>query len=139
MHVIYLIQKFMFQAVLCIFLSFYFVICLRITVYICSFNKTFSITIFNQLIFFILYFLYHLLTFIICILSQFPDNGINKLDQRLLFFRHDYNYENILLPISSVSDVVENSLIEIVLSGKRRYTFTSNCKVAYILFLIYMA
>lgn len=50
---------------------------------------------------------------------QFPEHGISKLDQRLLFFRHDYTNENILLPLSSVSDVTENTLIEIVLSGKK--------------------
>lgn len=49
--------------------------------------------------------------------KKFPDHGISKLDQRLLFFRHDYNYENILLPLTSISDISENTLIEIVLSG----------------------
>ncbi|XP_054723048.1 serine/threonine-protein kinase D1-like [Uloborus diversus] len=49
--------------------------------------------------------------------KRFPDHGINKLDQRLIFFRHDYNFENILSPILSASEIIENSLIEIVLSG----------------------
>lgn len=50
---------------------------------------------------------------------QFPEHGISKLDQRLLLFRHDYTNENILLPLNSVSDITENTLIEIVLSGKK--------------------
>ncbi|GFT39705.1 hypothetical protein NPIL_56091 [Nephila pilipes] len=49
--------------------------------------------------------------------KKFPDHGISKLDQRLLFFRHDYNFDNILLPVLTTADVIENGLIEIVLSG----------------------
>ncbi|XP_035217433.1 serine/threonine-protein kinase D1-like isoform X1 [Stegodyphus dumicola] len=49
--------------------------------------------------------------------KKFPDHGISKLDQRLIFFRHDYNFENILVPVSTVSDVFDNGLIEIVLAG----------------------
>ncbi|GIY18404.1 hypothetical protein CEXT_310971 [Caerostris extrusa] len=49
--------------------------------------------------------------------KKFPDHGINKLDQRLLFFRHDYNFDSILLPVLTTADVLENGLIEIVLSG----------------------
>ncbi|KAF8793614.1 Serine/threonine-protein kinase D3 like protein [Argiope bruennichi] len=49
--------------------------------------------------------------------QKFPDHGISKLDQRLLFFRHDYNFDTILLPVLTVSDVLENGIIEVVLSG----------------------
>ncbi|KAG8180693.1 hypothetical protein JTE90_006251 [Oedothorax gibbosus] len=49
--------------------------------------------------------------------KKFPDHGISKLEQRLLFFRHDYNFDNILLPIVTPADILENGLIEVVLSG----------------------
>ncbi|GFQ96825.1 hypothetical protein TNCT_663981 [Trichonephila clavata] len=49
--------------------------------------------------------------------KKFSDHGISKLEQRLLFFRHDYNFDSILLPVLTTSDVVENGIIEIVLSG----------------------
>ncbi|GBM48790.1 Serine/threonine-protein kinase D3 [Araneus ventricosus] len=48
---------------------------------------------------------------------KFLDHGIGKLDQRLLFFRHDYNFDTILLPVLTISDVVENGIIEVVFSG----------------------
>ncbi|KAJ6217177.1 hypothetical protein RDWZM_008334, partial [Blomia tropicalis] len=48
---------------------------------------------------------------------KFPEHGLNRLTERLLLFRHDYNSENMLLPINAVSDVVEGSLVEIVVSA----------------------
>lgn len=49
---------------------------------------------------------------------QLPEHGLNRLSERLLLFRHDYNSENILLPINAASDVAEGTLVEIVVSGK---------------------
>lgn len=35
-----------------------------------------------------------------------------------MLFRHDYSSENMLLPINAVSDVTEDSVVEIVVSGR---------------------
>ncbi|KAL3183598.1 hypothetical protein MRX96_033704 [Rhipicephalus microplus] len=50
--------------------------------------------------------------------KRLPEHGLNRLSERLLLFRHDYNSENILLPINAASDVAEGTLVEIVVSGK---------------------
>lgn len=51
---------------------------------------------------------------------QFPDHGLNRLNERLLLFKHEYNSEYVLLPINVASDVAEGALVEIVVSGKSR-------------------
>ncbi|RWS30043.1 serine/threonine-protein kinase D1-like protein [Leptotrombidium deliense] len=48
---------------------------------------------------------------------QFPDHGLNRLNERLILFKHDYSSENILLPINVASDITDGSLVEIVVSG----------------------
>lgn len=48
---------------------------------------------------------------------QCPDHGINRLLERLLLFRHDYSVPNILQIINCASDVVDETLVEIVLTG----------------------
>ncbi|CAH1977507.1 unnamed protein product [Acanthoscelides obtectus] len=50
--------------------------------------------------------------------SKIPDHGINKIEDRLLLFIHAYNSNNILQLVNSASDVVDETLIEIVLTGK---------------------
>lgn len=50
--------------------------------------------------------------------SKVPDHGINRIEDRILLFRHEYNTNNILQFVNSASDVVDESLIEIVLTGK---------------------
>ncbi|CAH1364769.1 serine/threonine-protein kinase D3 isoform X1 [Tenebrio molitor] len=50
--------------------------------------------------------------------SKIPDHGINRLEDRLLLFRHEYNSNNILQFINSASEIVDETLIEIVLTGK---------------------
>ncbi|KAL1114945.1 hypothetical protein AAG570_007768 [Ranatra chinensis] len=50
--------------------------------------------------------------------SKCPEHGINRLSERLLLFKHDYNIQNILQLISSASDVVDETLVEIVLTGQ---------------------
>lgn len=47
-----------------------------------------------------------------------PDNGITRLKDRILLFRHDYSSPNILHYVNSASEVVDEVLIEIVLSGQ---------------------
>lgn len=51
-------------------------------------------------------------------LLQVPDHGINRLEDRLLLFKHEYNSNNILQFINSASDIVDETLIEIVLTAK---------------------
>ena len=48
---------------------------------------------------------------------QYPDHGLNRLTERLILFRHDYNSQNMLLPINAASDVTDGALIEIIVSG----------------------
>ncbi|KAJ8924394.1 hypothetical protein NQ315_007190 [Exocentrus adspersus] len=50
--------------------------------------------------------------------SKIPDHGVNKLEDRLLLFRHAYNSTNILQLINSASEITDETLIEIVLTGK---------------------
>ncbi|XP_060536785.1 serine/threonine-protein kinase D3 isoform X2 [Cylas formicarius] len=50
--------------------------------------------------------------------SKIPDHGVNHLEDRLLLFRHEYNSTNMLQFINSASDIVDETLIEIVLTGK---------------------
>ncbi|KAL1501781.1 hypothetical protein ABEB36_007046 [Hypothenemus hampei] len=50
--------------------------------------------------------------------SKVPDHGVNRLEDRLLLFKHEYNSNNILQFINSASDIVDETLIEIVLTAK---------------------
>lgn len=49
---------------------------------------------------------------------KFPDHGLNRLPERLLLFRHDYSAEALLVPINSVSEINEGTLVEVVVSQK---------------------
>lgn len=51
---------------------------------------------------------------------QLPENGLSQLANRLLLFRHDYNSPNVLQLVSAASEVIDETLIEIVL--------TANCE-----------
>ena len=51
-----------------------------------------------------------------CAVHQYPDHGLNRLTERLILFKHDYNSQN-LLPINAASDVTDGALIEIIVSG----------------------
>ncbi|CAL1292971.1 unnamed protein product [Larinioides sclopetarius] len=50
--------------------------------------------------------------------KKFPEHNLNRLTERLILFRHDYNTTNILHPINVASEVSEGTLVEIVVSGK---------------------
>ncbi|KAJ8937570.1 hypothetical protein NQ318_023100 [Aromia moschata] len=50
--------------------------------------------------------------------SKIPDHGVNKLEDRVLLFRHAYSSNNILQLINSASEIADETLIEIVLTGK---------------------
>lgn len=50
--------------------------------------------------------------------SKCPEHGINRLSERLLLFRHEYNSPNILQLINSASEIVDETLVEIVLTAQ---------------------
>ncbi|XP_019880244.1 serine/threonine-protein kinase D3 isoform X2 [Aethina tumida] len=50
--------------------------------------------------------------------AKIPDHGINRIEDRLLLFRHEYNSNNILQFINSASEITDETLIEIVLTNK---------------------
>uniref|UniRef100_T1HA93 protein kinase C n=1 Tax=Rhodnius prolixus TaxID=13249 RepID=T1HA93_RHOPR len=47
-----------------------------------------------------------------------PEHGVSRLNERLLLFRHDYTYPNILQIINCPSDITDETLVEIVLSAQ---------------------
>jgi hypothetical protein len=49
---------------------------------------------------------------------QFPDHGLTRLNERLLLFRHDYGSANILQHINSAAEIMDETLVEIVLSAQ---------------------
>lgn len=73
---------------------------------------------------------------------QIPENGLNHLADRLLLFRHDYNSPNVLQIINSAAEIVDETLVEIVLTANCEYLkrfmkilqsnmlfFTSSCRL----------
>lgn len=52
-------------------------------------------------------------------LFQIPDNGLNRLSDRILLFRHDYCSPNVLQLVNAASDVTDETLLEIVLTANR--------------------
>lgn len=50
--------------------------------------------------------------------TKCPDHGLTQLFERLLLFKHDYNSTNILQLITNATEVVDETLVEIVLTGK---------------------
>lgn len=49
---------------------------------------------------------------------QFLDHGIPRLNECVNLFRHDSTKPNILQLINSASEITDDTLVEIVLSGK---------------------
>ncbi|XP_064119867.1 serine/threonine-protein kinase D3 isoform X2 [Macrobrachium rosenbergii] len=49
--------------------------------------------------------------------TKFPDHSLNKLNERLILFRHDYDSPNILQIINAASEVTQDTLVEIVMSA----------------------
>lgn len=50
--------------------------------------------------------------------ARVPDHGVNRIEDRVLLFKHEYSSNNILQFINSASDIVDETLIEIVLTAK---------------------
>ncbi|XP_055593096.1 serine/threonine-protein kinase D1 isoform X2 [Uranotaenia lowii] len=49
--------------------------------------------------------------------SKIPENGLNRLSDRLLLFRHDYTSPNVLQMVNSASEINDETLVEIVLTA----------------------
>lgn len=49
--------------------------------------------------------------------TKIPENGLNRLSDRLLLFRHDYSSTNVLQMINSAAEIVDEALVEIVLTA----------------------
>ncbi|KAJ0173412.1 hypothetical protein K1T71_010561 [Dendrolimus kikuchii] len=49
--------------------------------------------------------------------EKIPDNGLNRLADRILLFKHDYCSPNVLQLINSATDVTDETLVEIVLTA----------------------
>ncbi|KPI92140.1 Serine/threonine-protein kinase D1 [Papilio xuthus] len=49
--------------------------------------------------------------------EKIPDNGLNRLPDRILLFRHDYCSPNVLQLVNSASDITDETLVEIVLTA----------------------
>ncbi|PSN49780.1 Serine/threonine-protein kinase D1 [Blattella germanica] len=47
-----------------------------------------------------------------------PDHGLIRLSERLLLFRHDYGSPNILQHVNSAAEIMDETLVEIVLSSQ---------------------
>ncbi|XP_026479287.1 serine/threonine-protein kinase D1-like [Ctenocephalides felis] len=60
------------------------------------------------------------------IASKLPDNGINRLGDRLLLFRHEYSSPNCLKLINSATDITDEALVEIVLSANPQFINSRN-------------
>lgn len=70
-----------------------------------------------------LYLKINYILFLKMLLKQIPENGLSHLSERLLLFRHDYKSTNILQLVNSASDVIDETLIEIVLTSSRKYFY----------------
>ncbi|KAJ9597767.1 hypothetical protein L9F63_011375, partial [Diploptera punctata] len=47
-----------------------------------------------------------------------PDHGLTRLSERLLLFRHDYGSPNILQHVNSAAEIMDETIVEIVLSAQ---------------------
>lgn len=59
-----------------------------------------------------------------CHPHQAPNNGLSQLPDRLLLFRHDYSSANVLHIVSNAAEVIDETIIEIVLTASRKFIFS---------------
>ncbi|CAB0037433.1 unnamed protein product [Trichogramma brassicae] len=52
------------------------------------------------------------------ITTKCPDHGLSLLFERVLLFKHDYNCVNILQLITNTTEITDETLVEIVISGQ---------------------
>lgn len=57
---------------------------------------------------------------LIVLTLQIPENGLSHLPERLLLFRHDYTSSNVLQLVNAASEIIDETLIEIVLTATRK-------------------
>lgn len=57
--------------------------------------------------------------------TKCTEHGLNHLFERLILFKHDYNSTNVLQLVTNATEVVDETLVEIVLTGK-----SSSCVAA---------
>jgi len=50
--------------------------------------------------------------------QKFPDHSISRAGEKILVFRHDYSSSNILQRLTSVSEVTEGCILELVMSAQ---------------------
>ncbi|XP_023248530.1 serine/threonine-protein kinase D1 isoform X2 [Copidosoma floridanum] len=50
--------------------------------------------------------------------DKYPDHGLSQLFDRLLLFKHDYNSTNILQLITNTTEVIDETLVEIIVSAQ---------------------
>ncbi|XP_008216191.1 serine/threonine-protein kinase D1 isoform X2 [Nasonia vitripennis] len=50
--------------------------------------------------------------------TKCPDHGLSQLFERLILFKHDYNCTNILQLITNTTEVIDETLVEIVISAQ---------------------
>ncbi|KMQ96780.1 serine threonine-protein kinase d3 [Lasius niger] len=50
--------------------------------------------------------------------TKCPEHGLNHLFERLILFKHDYNSTNVLQLITNATEVIDETLIEIVLTAQ---------------------
>lgn len=53
--------------------------------------------------------------------TKCPEHGLNHLFERLILFKHDYNSTNVLQLVTNATEVIDETLVEIVLTGKRSF------------------
>ncbi|KAH0949898.1 hypothetical protein HN011_003302 [Eciton burchellii] len=50
--------------------------------------------------------------------TKCPEHGLNHLFERLILFKHDYNSTNVLQLITNATEIVDETLVEIVLTAQ---------------------
>ncbi|XP_071633238.1 serine/threonine-protein kinase D3 isoform X3 [Temnothorax longispinosus] len=50
--------------------------------------------------------------------TKCPEHGLNHLFERLILFKHDYNSTNVLQLVTNATEVVDETLVEIVLTAQ---------------------
>jgi len=53
--------------------------------------------------------------------TKCPEHGLNHLFERLILFKHDYNSTNVLQLVTNATEVIDETLVEIVLTGKKSF------------------
>lgn len=72
-------------------------------------------------------------------LLQFPDHGLSRLSDRLLLFRHDYSCSNVLQLVNSTVDIVDETLVEIVMTCElSSVPLCLTCRMSTVIIVLYL-